>query len=161
MSVHRLRQAAAAACMVALGLMVAGPVSGHDVACESRLRDVPVETTPLPDGWQWDFFTLERYGAPSFQAAIDAGGFAVNLELACVSDAEDLFVRLEELREAAGNDKLGVEPIGDASMAAREFNEFPTIRWRHDDIVGTLRGCSSVDYGAMEDFAQAVNELLQ
>ncbi len=161
MSVHRWAQAVAVACIVALGLMAAGPVSGHDVACESRLREAPVETATLPDGWQWDFFTLERYGAPSFQAAIDAGGFAVNLELACVSDAEGLFDRLEDLREAAGNSKIGVEPVGDESMAAREFEDFPTIRWRHDDIVGTLRAFDEVEFGAMEDFTQAVDELLR
>jgi hypothetical protein len=161
MSVRGWAQAAAAACIVALGLVVAGPASGHDVACESRLREVPIETAALPDGWQWDFFTLERYGAPSFQAAIDAGGFAVNLELACVSDAEGLFDRLEDLREAAGNSKIGVEPVGDESMAAREFEDFPTIRWRHDDIVGTLRAFDEVEFGAMEDFTQAVDELLR
>ncbi len=161
MDVHMVRHAATAACVVALGLMVAGPASAHDVACESRLRDVPVEAAPLPDGWQWDFFTLERYGAPSFQAAIDAGGFTVNLELSCVSDPEGLFVRLEQLREAAGNSKIGVEPVGDESMAAREFEEFPTIRWRHDDIVGTLRAFDEVDFGDMEDFAQAVDAMLQ
>lgn len=155
-----MRQAVAAACIGALCLLVAGPASGHDLACEGRLREVPVETAPLPDGWQWDFFTLERYGAPSFQAAIDADGFAVNLELACVSDPEGLFVRLEELREVAGNAKIGVEPVGDASTAAREFEDFPTIRWRHHDIVGTLRACDEVDFGAMEDFAHAVDALL-
>jgi hypothetical protein len=159
-SVRRLRQAAAAGCVAALILVIAGPAGGHDVACEGRLRDTPVETAPLPEGWQWDFFTLERYGAPSFQAAIDAGGFAVNLELACVSDPEGLFVRLEDLREVAGNSKIGVEPVGDESTAAREFEDFPTLRWRHDDIVGTLRAYDEVDLGAMEDFAQAVDALL-
>ena len=150
------------AVLVVLGASLAGPavVTGHDAACEVRLREAPIETAPLPDGWDWDFFTLERYGAPSFQASIDAGGFAVNLELACVSDPEGLFIRLEELREVADNDKIGVVQIGDEAMATREFSDFPTIRWRHDDIVGLVRACDEVDYGDLEDFAQDVDALL-
>ena len=134
--------------------------SAHDVACETRLREAPIETAVLPDGWEWDFFTLERYGAPSFEASIDAGGFAVSLELSCVSDPAGLFVRLEELRQVADNDKIGVITIGDESVASREFSDFPTIRWRHGDIIGQLRACDEVDYGDMEAFARSVDELL-
>ena len=60
----------------------------------------------------------------------------------------------------ADNDKIGVIEIGDEALAAREFNEFPTIRWRHDDIVGQLRSSDGVDYGDLEMFAQRVDELL-
>lgn len=156
------RSLLAVAMLVATTAMLATTmaVSAHDTDCETRLRGAPIETAELPEGWAWDFFTLERLGAPSFQASIDAGGFAVNLELACVSDPTGLFVRLEELRDVANNDKIGVVPIGDESQASREFSDFPTIRWRHDDIVGLLRACDEVDYGDMEVFAQAVDALL-
>ena len=146
--------------VVGMGLTAAGVASAHDDSCELRLRDAPIETVELPDGWAWDFFTLERHGAPSFEASIDAGGFAVNLELSCVSDPEGLFIRHEELRQVAGNDKIGVVPIGDESLATREFSDFPTIRWRHEDIVGQLRAHDRVDYGDMEVFAQRIDELL-
>ena len=148
--------------LIVLGMttVTAGVASAHDEACELRLRQAPIETVELPDGWVWDFFTLEENGAPSFQASIDAGGFAVNLELSCVSDPEGLFVRLDELRQVADNDKIGVVQIGDEAQAAREFSEFPTIRWRHDDIVGQVRACDAVDYGDMEDFAAGVEALL-
>ena len=135
-------------------------VVSHDAACELRLREAPIETVTLPAGWEWDFFTLEQHGAPSFHASIDAGGFAVNLELSCVSDSEGLFDRLEELRVVADNDKLGVVAIGDESTATREFSDFPTIRWRHGDIIGLARGCDEVDYGDLEEFALSVDALL-
>ena len=144
---------------IGMSLTTTAVATAHDVACETRLREAPIETAPLPSGWAWDFFTLERNGAPSFQASIDAGGFAVNLELSCVSDAEGLFHRLEELRGVAMNDKLAVIEIGDESMATREFSDFPTIRWRHGDIVGLARGCDEVDYGDLEDFAVAIDAL--
>jgi len=150
----------AALLVAAVSLAPAGLGSAHDPACELRLREAPIETAELPAGWEWSFFTLEQYGAPSFQASIDAGGFAVKLELACVSDPEGLFVRLEELRQVADNDKLGVVSIGDESQATREFSDFPTIRWRHDDIVGIVRACDKVDYGDIEAFAQTVDALL-
>ena len=143
-----------------LALVAVGPTSAHDPACEGRLRAAPIETAPLPEGWRWDFFRLERWGTPSFEAAIDADGFAVTLELACVTDPEGLFVRLDELREVAGNDKIGVRQIGDEAIAAREFGDFPTIRWRHGDIVGSLCACSGVDYADLEDFAEVIDGLL-
>ena len=145
-----------------LGMMaVAAPgVSSHDAECELRLRDAPIEAVTLPVGWEWDFFRLEQHGAPSFQASIDASGRAVNLELSCISDPEALFDRLEELRVVAGNDKLSVIEIGDESMATREFSDFPTIRWRHGDIIGLVRGDDDVDYGDMEAFAVGVDERL-
>jgi hypothetical protein len=146
--------------VVGVGLTSASVVTAHETACELRLREAPIETVELPDGWAWDFFTLERHGAPSFEASIDANGFAVNVELSCVSDPEGLFVRLEELRQVADNDKLGVIEIGDESQATREFSDFPTIRWRHEDIVGQLRAFDDVDYGDMEVFAQRIEELL-
>jgi len=146
--------------IVGMGLAGAGVASAHDDACELRLRDAPIETAELPAGWDWDFFTLENHGAPAFEASIDAGGFAVSLELSCVADPEGMFGRLEDLRLVAGNDKIGVVEIGDASQAAREFSDFPTIRWRHDDIVGQVRGCDAVDYGDLEVFAQRIDELL-
>ena len=77
-----------------------------------------------------------------------------------MSDPEGLFVRLEELRQVADNDKIGVIEIGDESQATREFSDFPTIRWRHEDIVGQLRAFDDVDYGDMEVFAQRIDELL-
>jgi hypothetical protein len=154
------RSAIAVFVVVGLSLATAGAASAHDDACELRLREAPIETVELPDGWDWDFFTLEHQGAPSFEASIDAGGFAVSLELSCVSDPEGMFVRLEELRQVADNDKIGVVEIGDGAMATREFSDFPTIRWRHDDIVGQVRGCDAVDYGDLEVFAQRVDELL-
>ena len=160
MGVIRARSVIVAFTIVGLGLTTAGVVSAHDDACELRLRDAPIETAELPAGWDWDFFTLERHGAPSFEASIDADGFAVTLELSCVGDPEGLFTRLEELRQVAENDKIGVVEIGDEALAAREFLEFPTIRWRHDDIVGQLRANEGVDYGDLEVFAQRVDELL-
>jgi len=156
----RRKTAIAAIVVMATTFATAGQVAGHDAACEMGLREAPIETAELPIGWEWDFFTLERYGAPSFQASIDAGGFAVSLELSCVSDPGGLFLRLEELRVVADNDKIGVVEIGDESQATREFLEFPTIRWRHGDIIGQLRGCDQVDYGDMEVFAQSVDSLL-
>ena len=75
-------------------------------------------------------------------------------------DTTRLFTRLEELRQVADNAKIGVVEIGDEALAAREFLEFPTIRWRHDDIVGQLRANQGVDYGDLEVFAQRVDELL-
>jgi hypothetical protein len=152
----------AVATLVAVGTMLVGTTvaSAHETACEIRLREAPVETAELPEGWAWDFFTLERHGAPSFEASIDAGGYAVNLELSCVSDPEGMFDRLEELRVVAGNDKIGVVEIGDEALAAREFHDFPTIRWRHEDIVGQLRSSDGVDYGDLEVFAQRVDALL-
>lgn len=156
-----LGRLASSACVVLAVVAVAtATTTAHDQACEVRLREAPIETALLPDGWDWDFFTIEQNGAPSFQADIDAGGLAVKLELSCASDPEGLFLRLEELREVADNDKIGVVLIGDGSMAAREFSDFPTIRWRHDDIVGLVRACDEVDYGDMEDFALSVDALL-
>lgn len=146
--------------VVAATVATAGLVSAHETECETQLRGSEIEDAVLPVGWEWDFFTLERYGAPSFQASIDAGGFAVSLELSCVSDPEGLFLRLEELRQVADNDKIGVVVIGDESQATREFSGFPTIRWRHGDIIGQLRACDEVDYGDMEAFARRVDELL-
>ncbi len=102
------RTAIAIFAVAGVSLTSVGVVSAHEDACELRLRDAPIETVELPSGWAWDFFTLERHGAPSFEASIDAGGFAVNLELSCVSDPEGMFDRLEELRLVAGNDKIGV-----------------------------------------------------
>jgi heme/copper-type cytochrome/quinol oxidase subunit 2 len=154
------RTAIAVATAIVMGLATAAVASAHDTACEVRLRESPVEVAVLPVGWAWDFFTVEPYGAPSFQASIDAGGFAVELELSCASDPAGLFARIEELREVAGNDKLGVIEIGDEAIATREFLDFPTIRWRHGDIVGQLRAYDEVDFGDMEAFAQAVDELL-
>jgi hypothetical protein len=154
------RSAIAIFVVMGLSLVTAGPASAHEDACELRLREAPLETVELPDGWSWDFFTLERHGAPSFEASIDAAGFAVNLELSCVSDPEGLFIRLEELRQIADNDKIGVVEIGDEALAAREFSDFPTIRWRHEDIVGQLRASDGVDYGDLEVFAQRVDRLL-
>ena len=154
------RAVVAALVVAGMSLTASGVVSAHDESCELRLREAPIETAELPEGWAWDFFTLERQGAPSFQASIDAQGFAVNLELSCVSDPEGLFLRLEELRQVADNDKIGVVEIGDEALAAREFSEFPTIRWRRDDIIGQLRACDEVDYGDMEIFAQRIDELL-
>lgn len=154
------RSAIAVFVAVGMSLTTVLVVSAHEDACELRLREAPIETVELPDGWAWDFFTLERHGAPSFEASIDAGGFAVNLELSCVSDPEGLFVRLEELRLVADNDKIGVVEVGDEALAAREFLDFPTIRWRHDDIVGQLRANDGVDYGDLELFAERVDELL-
>ena len=146
--------------VLATTFATAAQVTAHDAACETDLRETAIENAVLPEAWEWDFFTLERYGAPSFQASIDAGGFAVSLELSCVSDPEGLFLRLEELRLVADNDKIGVVAIGDESQATREFSDFPTIRWRHGDIVGQLRACDEVDYGDMEAFAQSVDSLL-
>jgi hypothetical protein len=154
------RSAIAIFVVMGLSLVTAGPASAHEDACELRLREAPLETVELPDGWAWDFFTLERHGAPSFEASIDADGFAVNLELSCVSDPEGLFIRLEELRQIADNDKIGVVEIGVEALAAREFCDFPTIRWRHEDIVGQLRASDGVDYGDLEVFAQRLDELL-
>ena len=156
-----MRKTAIAALVVIVATFAtAGYVTAHDAACEADLRETAIENAVLPIGWEWDFFTLERYGAPSFQASIDAGGFAVSLELSCVSDPEGLLLRLEELRIVADNDKIGVVPIGDESQATREFLDFPTIRWRHGDIIGQLRACDEVDYGDMEAFAQSVDSLL-
>ena len=156
----RPRSLIAACAIVGVALATAGVASAHEDACELRLREAPIETVELPDGWAWDFFTLERHGAPSFEASIDAGGFAVNLELSCVSDPQGMFDRLEQLRVVAGNDKIGVVEIGDEALAAREFLDFPTIRWRHDDIVGQLRANEGGDYGNLEVFAQRLDELL-
>jgi len=150
----------AVAVAAGLSLTSAGIASAHDDACELRLRDVPLETAELPPGWDWDFFTLEDHGAPAFEASIDAGGFAVSVELTCVSDAEGMFERIEQLRLVAGNDKIGVIQIGDEALAAREFSDFPTIRWRHDDIVGKVSACEGIDYGDLEVFAQRIDELL-
>lgn len=154
------RVAAGIALAAGMSVSTAGMAIGHDQACEILLRDSPIESARLPEGWKWDYFTLEQHGAPSFQVAIDADGFAVSLELSCVSDPEGLLQRLEDLRIAADNDKIGVVIIGDESHASREFKDFPTIRWRHGDIVGLLRAAEDVDYGAMEEFALAVDALL-
>jgi len=156
----RRKTAVAAVVVMATTFATVGQVTAHDAACELGLRETAIEDAVLPVGWEWDFFTLERHGAPSFEASIDAGGFAVSLELSCVSDPEGLFIRLEELRVVADNDKIGVVEIGDESQATREFLDFPTIRWRHGDIVGQLRACDEVDYGDMETFAQSIDSLL-
>ena len=92
-----------------------GIKSAHDHACELRLRGAQIETAVLPEGWRWDFFTLEDYGSPSLQVRLDAEGFAVALDIACTSDPEGLFLRLEELRQVARNSKISVVHIGDES----------------------------------------------
>lgn len=156
-----VRRSVTAALLVASAAVATGGIaSAHDHACELRLRGAPIETAELPEGWRWDFFTLEDYGSPSIQIRLDAGGLAVALDIACTSDPEGLFLRLEELRQAAGNSKISVVHIGDESQATREFSDFPTIRWRHGDVVGLLRASDEVDYGDMEAFALEVDAVL-
>jgi hypothetical protein len=154
------RTAIAIFAVAGVSLTSVGVISAHDDACELRLREAPLETAELPPGWDWDFFTLEDHGAPAFEASVDAGGFAVSVELTCVSDPEGMFERIEELRLVADNDKIGVIEIGDEAFAAREFSDYPTIRWRHDDIVGKVSSCDEVDYGDLEVFAQRIDALL-
>ena len=137
-------------------------VSAHNVECDQRLRAAPVETVAVPTGWDWDRLEWNALGiwAGSLGDADEDSFEYANLFAQCSDDATATMARQREVRDAVGDvETITVVPIGDETNAYREGG-LSYIVWRKGDVMASMVLSEGADYGAIEEFASAVNELL-
>jgi hypothetical protein len=147
---------------VALSVGAVGGTLAQDADCELSLRDAPIETVAVPEGWEWDsleWLALGLWNGSLSLADEDSYGYSSFL-ISCAPDAAGTFARQDAVREALGLvSKITVVPVGDETVAYRS-EERPVIAWRHGDIIATLSISEEAEYGDFEAFANAIDALL-
>jgi len=126
---------------IALSVGAVGGTFAQDTDCELALRDAPIETVAVPQGWQWDsleWLALGLWNGSLSLADEDSYGYSSFL-ITCTPDSAGTFARQHEIRQALGLfTTITVAPIGDQTFAYRS-EERPVITWRHGDIIATLK----------------------
>lgn len=167
---------------LSVGLLasMAVPVHGQTGVCGSALRDAPMETVQLPEGWQWDALQLEPSGMPGWALFIqDPTSGSAYAQIYCSEDTARLFARRDEVDRLVGVPSRHAIPIGsgdpeiDATVATEvvligdesrathdAMGDFTTLQWRNGDIVGEIRASGGLDFADVEDFALALAALL-
>ena len=148
--------------------------------CGPALREAPIETVQLPEGWEWDALLLEAQGMPGwFIATQDPSAGSASVVIRCTDDAARLLARRDEVDrvvgvpsrhaipigsgdpEIDGTIATEVVPIGDESRATHDaLWDFTTLEWRHGAIVGEIRASGGLDFADVEEFALALDTLL-
>ena len=175
-----MRTLLAVSLSVGLLASMAVPVHAQTGVCGSALRDAPMETVPLPEGWQWDALLLESSGMPGWALLTQdpTSGSAYAL-IYCSGDAAQLFARRDAVDRAVGVPSRHAIPIGsgdpevdgriatevvligDESRATHDaVGDFTTLQWRNGDIVGEIRASGGLDFADVEEFALALDTLL-
>jgi hypothetical protein len=143
----------------------AGDTAGQDAACIDQLREVPLETLKLPDGYTWGYLEwTDVFG--TWNSVVEPRGRGyLNLRIHCSSDAAATMTRDQELRDFDGSyETLEVVAIGDESAAYRFDDGAVGITWRTGDFLGSIIGQRSNnerDLAVQEQLAQDADALLR
>ncbi len=164
-------------------MLLAGTSTGvlaQPEGCGAALRDAPIETVQLPEGWEWETLLLEPQGMPYWFFSIqDPSAGSASGAISCTDDAAGLFVRRDEVDRAVGVPSRHAIPIGsgdpeiDATVAAEVILigdasrathdalwDYTTLQWRKADFVGEIRASGGLDFADVEAMALALDALL-
>ncbi len=164
-------------------MLLAGTALGAQAQpeeCGAALREAPIETVQLPEGWEWETLWLEAQGMPGWFFSIqDPSAGSASGTISCMDDAATLFARRDEVDSTIGVPSrhaipigsgdpeidarvaTGVVQVGDASRATHDaLWDFTTLQWRNADFVGEIRASGGLDFADVEAMALALDALL-